>query len=360
MTMKNTHEDAYFAASNSAQGFYSYYRDCFDDPTVKRLYAVKGGPGTGKSRFLREVAQCGEAVGWRCEYIYCSSDPDSLDGVILTKGTVRIGLLDATAPHVYEPSHPGVREELINLGDFWSVDALTKRAEEIEALSQAKGAAYRRAYRYLSGMGETEAIKDALAEPYIRKAAIARYAGKLTRQIGQGDGFSSHPALMRSVGMRGRVGFDTYLAESESLFLIKDCRGAAQYLMAELLRIASEKQTEIRVSRDPVLPHRVDGIFFRKEKLAFVIEGEDAIAYPHRKISTRRFVDTKGFVAVRGEYNYAHRLSDALLDGSVEALAEARRHHFALEEIYAEAMDFQAKEIFTKSFCSALFGLQNR
>ena len=52
-------------------------------------------------------------------------------------------------------------------------------------------------------------------------------------------------------------------------------------------------------------------------------------------------------------------MSESLLDGAVEALEEARGFHFSLEEIYAEAMDFKAKENFTKSFCSTLFDLQN-
>ena len=100
MTIRKTDEDAYFAASNSAEGFFSYYPQCFDASRIRHVYAVKGGPGTGKSRFLRDVAQAGESLGWQCEYIYCSSDPDSLDGVILTGEETCIALVDATAPHM--------------------------------------------------------------------------------------------------------------------------------------------------------------------------------------------------------------------------------------------------------------------
>ena len=127
--------------------------------------------------------------------------------------------------------------------------------------------------------------------------------------------------------------------------------------MAELLRLASEKQVAIRLSHDPIIPHRIDGIFFTAQKLAFVI-GKEAPAYPHRRISVRRFVDTSGLGAVRSKVNYADRMSRALLGGAMEALDEVRQIHFALEEIYISAMDFSAKESFTKSFCQSLFGLQ--
>ena len=69
VTVRSTGEDAYFAASNSASGFQSYYAACFDNARIGRLYAVKGGPGTGKSRFLREVAACGAGHGWQTEFI---------------------------------------------------------------------------------------------------------------------------------------------------------------------------------------------------------------------------------------------------------------------------------------------------
>ena len=91
-----------------------------------------------------------------------------------------------------------------------------------------------------------------------------------------------------------------------------------------------------------------------------MIADKNDIPYPHRTISVRRFVDTVGFGAVRGEYNYAERMRDALLDGAIESLEQARDLHFALEEIYAASMDFTAKENFTKSFCSRLFGLQSQ
>ena len=148
MEYRSTGDDAYFAASNSEKGFTSYYKECFDTARIGYLYAIKGGPGTGKSRFMREVAQYAQQRGWSAELIYCSSDADSLDGVILTKEGDGIALLDATAPHVYEPTLPGVREELINLGAFWDRQKLQAYGEEIALLNRQKSRAYRNAYRY--------------------------------------------------------------------------------------------------------------------------------------------------------------------------------------------------------------------
>ena len=52
MGIRSTGEDAYFAASNSTAGFISYYEEVFRASRIGHIWAVKGGPGTGKSRFF--------------------------------------------------------------------------------------------------------------------------------------------------------------------------------------------------------------------------------------------------------------------------------------------------------------------
>ena len=144
MPLKSTGEDAYFIASNSSLGFCSYYEQCFQDGRITHLYVIKGGPGTGKSRFMREVADFAKGKGWSDERIYCSSDADSLDGVILTRGEDCIALLDGTAPHAYEPRYPGLREDIINLGDFWNSELLVSHESEIIKWNADKKKAYQR------------------------------------------------------------------------------------------------------------------------------------------------------------------------------------------------------------------------
>ncbi|MBQ9760214.1 MAG: hypothetical protein IJW16_02570 [Clostridia bacterium] len=358
MEMRRTGEDAYFAASNSAFGFYSYYPQCFDDARIKRVYAIKGGPGTGKSRFMREVAQDTERRGGRCEYIYCSSDADSLDGVILTRGTECVALLDATAPHVYEPTSPGVREELVDLGAFWSSENLRSHAREIALWNGEKKKAYKMAYRYLAAYGEVSANRDDLIAPYIRYSAMEQYAEKLLWDVPNGKCAREQPALIRSIGMKGKVALDTYFATADRILLVEDCRGSAQYLMRMLWQIAERKRLQMRLSHDPILPERIDGIFLCESKIAIVVGRAEECVYPYRRVGTRRFVDTASMKHIRRSLNRTEQLCRSLVHGAEEALARVREVHFALEEVYIAAMDFSAKEEYTKRFCDRLFDLK--
>ena len=77
---KNFEGCVMFAASNSARGFKSYYDQVFDRKKLERVYIIKGGPGTGKSSFMKRVALWAQKKGMDVEYYYCSSDTNSLDG----------------------------------------------------------------------------------------------------------------------------------------------------------------------------------------------------------------------------------------------------------------------------------------
>ncbi len=356
MLLNKNGEDAYFAASNSRHGFYSYYSSCFDDARVGRVFAIKGGPGTGKNRFMRDVAEAARRLSRTVEYIYCSSDASSLDGVILTGGGECIALLDATAPHIYEPKSPGIREELVDLGAFWNRSLLLLKREEINSLNAQKSAAYTRAYRYLAGAGELRAVRDSLVLPFVRRDAIERCAKRLMGEIPVGQGYSMRHTLMRSVGMQGEVMLDGLFGLAERTVQIDDCRGIARYLLEAIARGAEARRQPIRLSHDPIEPDVIDAVLLCDCGVLFVAgNGREGIPN-HKSVGMRRFLDTARMGAVRPDANAAERGARMMLEGALKSLADVRTAHFELEAIYSAAMDFDAKEKFTKQFCERLFG----
>ena len=87
----------YFAGGNTSQGFCTRFDHILPKEQQKRMFYIKGGPGVGKSSLMKAVGKAAESAGLRVEYFYCSSDPESLDGVAIPeKGAA---LMDGTAPH---------------------------------------------------------------------------------------------------------------------------------------------------------------------------------------------------------------------------------------------------------------------
>ncbi len=341
-----------FASANSAKGFKSYYGEIFDGRKFDRLYIIKGGPGTGKSRFMRDVAQYAEGKGCSVEYYMCSSDPRSIDGVIIDG---RVAMMDGTAPHTAELSLAGAADELINLGVFWDGQALAKRRSEIRELNEKKSARYVKGYGYLTACGELARINEALIYPALKEEKMLNSVNRTLSDFPSYDCGRSLPALIDSVGMRGRVRLETYERKAKKLYRVIDWYSTAHIFLRALIVCAQRKGIAQRISYDPINTDNPNGVFFIDSGAAFVaVAPTEADAVDGTRINMKRFIDGELCDAVKKEYRYNMRLYDALLSSACDAFGEAGEYHFKLEEIYSECMDFAAKERFTASFCELL------
>ena len=344
----------HFAAVNSGEGFKSFYERVFGGKDITHRYIIKGGPGTGKSSFMRRVASSAEAHGYAVEYYRCSSDPDSLDGIVFDTRSGRVAMLDGTAPHSMDAVLPGVRDEIVNLGEFWDPEILAKHYNEIVSLDALKDSAYRKAYRYLSAAAEVEKINISLAEPFLLRDKLESAVGRLLKNVPNGKGFSLTPAIADSVSMKGSVRFDSYERAAKKLYIVDDHYSMGAYFLSYVIEEAQKKNCAVRVSYRPLLPELPDAVMLTESGVCFVMGVHSDIDFDGR-VNMKRFIDGEGLCAVKTEYRINKRLCEALTDSAIEALADAGRYHFKLEEIYVSSMDFSAEEKFAKSFCAKLF-----
>ncbi len=341
----------FFAGANSGEGFICYYGDLLGEK-IKRCYILKGGPGTGKSSFLKSAAKHATERGHAVELYSCSSDPDSLD-LITVDG--EIALLDGTAPHVWEPQIAGARDEIINLGAFWDADALTERYDEIAMLCKKKSECYRLAYRYLDAAKRVSDINLSLVMPYFKTEKAERAAERIFSAVATGGGFERTVGAVSSIGMQGRVRYDTYERLASKLYIIDDCYDTGFLFLRLLLVLAERSNTPLRISYDPLSPERPDALFFRGDRKTFVINSDGEEVDFDTRINMRRFVDVPALGKEKHEYRANKRLESALMSSALEALAKAGENHFALERIYVGCMDFDAKEEYCNTLLARIF-----
>ena len=337
----------YFAASNSAQGFKNYYPEVFTRADL--VYIIKGGPGTGKSSLMKRYAHRAEAKGLSCEYYYCSSDPNSLDGVLIFGKDRVTGILDGTSPHSCEPRFPGAREEIINLGQFWDGELLRKQKNEIIALSEKKSAEYKHAYTFLRSVGNLRAVNDGLLSETLQMDKMRSAIRRIANEYPEGE-MKYLPAITDSVSMNGRVRFDTFEKSAEKIYLIKKFYGVEQIFLDELLKALYDREVFARVSFDPITPEHVDGIYLESHRTTFIVEqNEENIPLDLSKkfknntvlVNSKRFVDIEALRDIRSELRYTTHLAQSSLDGALHALSKAKIYHFLLEDIYGKAMDWK-------------------
>ena len=162
----------YFLGANCAKGFFSLY-DGFPPDDGAFLHIIKGGPGTGKSSFMRRIGHAAEERGLAVHYVLCSGDPDSLDGVYIP--ALHQAWVDGTAPHVVEPRHFGADSDYVNLGGFVRLPLAEKDRSEIRRLTAEYRALYAEAYEKLRQAKALHDELEAVYRPYVDFGALTEF-----------------------------------------------------------------------------------------------------------------------------------------------------------------------------------------
>lgn len=346
-TKSLSRDNGYFASVNSGDGFISYFPEIFSN--LDRLYIIKGGSGTGKSKLITDIANTAKAPNRRCmvEYFYCSADPSSLDGIIIsdfyTKS--RIGVIDGTAPHVTDPKYPGAYDEIINVGDFWDTDSLVAKKDKIFELIDKKTLLYRNVYRFLSISSQLLNEESKISEQALDKQKMLRAVDRIMKKIPIGTGYKEYYRLTDGITIQGIVHFDTFERKAETNYCITDNYGTAGAFINAIKEAAKQRDIPVFISTSPLYPSTPNAIFMPDNKISFRI-GEPN---PDDKIiNIKRFCNNEILKNYKNRLRFLKNSSNDLLSGAVATLAEIGKLHNELEQIYISAMDFERKEEFTK------------
>ena len=174
--MKNLIRNIY-PGGNTPYGFYSYYNHILPQRKAEKIFCIKGGPGAGKSTLMKSIGKYFEDMGEDIDYMWCSSDPQSLDGLVIKKKGV--ALIDGTSPHITDPKNPGAVDKILNMGEFWDEGMLSESRDEIIACNESIGTRFRMAYVYLNTAGIQYEMMAELSEDLLGKSGVA----DITRQL---------------------------------------------------------------------------------------------------------------------------------------------------------------------------------
>ena len=165
-------ESHFFMGACSCEGFVSHYDSLFHE--VKDLTIIKGGSGCGKSTFMKAIGKAAAEKGMDVTYILCSSDPDSLDGVLIP--SLSVGFVDGTAPHVLEPILCGGSANYLNFGEFYDREAMKANEDAIFAVQRKNKEEYIMVYSCFNTVKSLlECIRCKSTDPFYEEemAAIA-------------------------------------------------------------------------------------------------------------------------------------------------------------------------------------------
>ena len=347
----------YFLGANSKNGFYSLY-DGFTAPLEGDfLHVIKGGPGCGKSTLMRRIGEYAGQRGEAVEYILCSGDPDSLDGVYLPG--LRTAYVDGTAPHVQEAEYPGAASDYLDMSRFLDTAALRGSLPEIAALNRRYKALYAEAYALLAA-GAALLPKNC---PGLRDAEEAARADRKTQALAEREmpRLKKTGALRRrflsALSCRGRLFLPDAL-EGKQVWLLDNALGLGHLYLAQLCTLAGERGYDRLLCPDPLEPEKPEALILPEAQLAFLAaeqSPETAEAAQWRRLHLDAALDRELTEAQRETLRRRGRESARLLEEATRTLARAKELHDALEAYYRPHVDFAGASALAEAETRRLF-----
>ncbi|MGI6344834.1 MAG: PRK06851 family protein [Bacillota bacterium] len=342
----------FFAGGNTGYGFYSFY-DQIVERGATAYFILKGGPGVGKSSFMRAISQQLRERGYAVEEFYCSSDETSLDAVRFP--ALGVALVDGTSPHIVDPRYPGVVDTIVHLGDFWREDELRQQKAQVMQLIDRNSLFFRRAYGYLDVARRYNNEQEA----YLRELQALDIPGlnRLARELIDELLPAEHTPQDRAAAQRhlfasaitpgGLVNhLSNIFAGVGVRIVLQGPPGSGRTtLVQKLLKAALERGLDIEAFHCALDPQRIEHLLIPELSLG-VITSCQAHTYDalpdDRVIETGQFVDQSRLAGFEADIEHVGQLREAALLRAVDMIQRARQNHDRIEACYVPHMDFGA------------------
>jgi len=336
-----------FAGGNTSKGFVSFFNHIIDYENARRLFILKGGPGTGKSTFMRKIAAELLDKGFDVEFMHCSSDNSSLDGIAVPG--VGVAVIDGTAPHVVDPRYPGATDEIINLGEFWNEEGITGHRKEISEISDEIKKIFAGGYRYLMAARHLYEDSAEINGRFMDKSRINTLTREIIDDIWPGVPYARKAGRQRCLFASAITpdGLKDYLDDiliTDNIIILEGFPGAGtEDLLERVKNAAVERGFDTECYYCAFIPEKLEHLVIPELKISFTTSNRyhSTDACPIRKINFRDFLDEKaGAYESRVEFNQS--MTDCLINKAVETIHRAKMLHDRLESFYIPSMDFEA------------------
>ncbi len=328
----------FFLGANSPYGFTSYFDNVLNKK--ERNYLIKGGPGTGKSTFMKNLSTL-----YPAEEIYCSSDLNSLDGLIFQDKNAFI--CDATAPHVLEPIYPGSRDEIVNFTIAFDHNKLIHNKEAIKTLTDKNKELHLRATKYLTAVGtltnQSLRIASILYDDEKQNRAVKKL---INDNIPKKDCDGAEKIRLLSAVTASGVSFfdDTLRNMADKIIRIEDEYGyCAKTALLEIRKAALLRGHTIYTCYCSLAPFsKIEHIIIPELSIAFVTSNRfhRFTGEVYKNINSLRFYNNEVLKSNKQKLNFSKNTIKTLIAETAKTIYEAKQIHDLLEEFYIEAVDY--------------------
>jgi len=352
-------EMKFFLGANTKDGFCSCFDELRNLRGYRHQYIIKGCPGSGKSTFMRRIAQASMQKGYRTECILCSSDADSLDGVIVHD--LGISFADGTSPHVVEPRYAGVKESYIDFSPYWNTNMLEERGEEIKTLDAKIKSCYKMAYGHLHCAGIYEELLFDTVQLTRSKELHRRISGLLKRELPKiRKGVAEGKKFVRYLSGYTPFGYqtctETVHAMCDRVIGMTDSYGIASNVLALCADTAMQAGFDVYMCLDPLYGKtRIAHLLIPQLRLGFVgIKRSEKEFVVDKRINLDNYIEEPSEQNIQRHIKRLRNLSRDAVAAGTEQIAKAKDYHDLLEQTYRPCMDFAGIDMLAQKWLAKL------
>lgn len=342
--MSNIKERHLFPGGNTTKGFYSFYKYIMPQEGANRIICLKGGPGTGKSSFMKKIGSHFKTLGYTIEYHHCSSDNSSLDGVVIKE--LNIAILDGTSPHMVDPITPGAVDEILNLGTALDTSFLEKNKRKILSICKKISQNFSRAYMFMDSAKGVHDDWSILNSEAVNKVKMHKFDQALKEKIFSSakSGYGSERHLFSTAFTPdGIVSFNEDLSkECENLYVLKGGPGLKKTSILKSVGLEAQKRGyNVEYFHDPFIPERIENIIIDELSSGIFTTNEiSRLHYSGVQYNMNDICDENILGENAPEIDFDKSQFDILNDKALACISESHTLHDELETYYISAMDF--------------------
>lgn len=342
-----------FPGGNTSYGFFSYYDYILPQDEAERIFCIKGGPGVGKSTFMKKIGEQFLDMGYDVEFMHCSSDSDSIDGVVIP--AKKTALLDGTAPHVVDPKNPGVVDEIIHLGDFWDEDGIRKNKDKIIKGNMEVKENFKRAYRYIKAAYLIYEDSSEMVRKYTDISKINKISQEFINIIFNDIEISDRVRRERklfasAITPKGLVNYLSTVLDTDKIYCVSGKPGTGTEVFLEKIKTAAtERGFDVESFYCALDPFKLEHLIIRELNISFTtsneyhfadVEFEECIDFD--EFTNKSFINE--LVLEENKQNFGF-----LLGTGIKNIVRAKSIHDDIEAYYAPNMDFEAVKLCMES-----------
>lgn len=337
----------FFLGANTPFGFSSFFNQIGEYKRDWYRFFIKGGPGTGKSSLMKTLVTYFNNNTDNIELIYCSSDPESLDGAIFYDQ--KFSVVDATPPHTLEPLFPGTFEQTISLCDCWDDSILKKNQDIIINLCDQNKFYHSQATNlFLGAYGLLKNSFD-IVNRFIDKDHLDIFVNEFIdkqlsnlKTIGHGE---ENLRFLSTVSVGKVVFFDQTIKNiADKIFVINDPFGPiSNYILSKIRESLLSSNIDIITCYCSIFnKNKIDHILVPSLKMAFVTSNE----YHNFTDPCQKIIDHNDFLKyinrdLEQQLIFNQEETKKIIIKIMDFIQEAKKIHDKIERCYFEAINFK-------------------